>query len=205
MKMFSRAMLAAGLALASASAFAGDVGHFFANVGVGRAQYDVGHTDGVAYKLEDKGVTSAVRFGYRWHAAVDFGVEAGYVHLGKAVMKYHGDMSSFHSELNAKGWLLGANAAYHFQAPWYVEVRGGWVRSDNHFTTRYEGSGYSGYVSGSGTGHGLYTGIGAGYDFSRDLSLGVHYDSYHPSSRVEDVDDSDSDVSTLMVQLEYRF
>ena len=205
MKKISRAVLAAGLAVASASAFAADqVGNYFVNVGVGQAQYHVGRTDGLGYKLDDKDTAAAVRFGYQWHGTVDFGLEAGYVDLGKLVDNYDDGTVSFHDDLGAKGWLLGANLTHRFETPWYVQVRGGWLRSDVDISSRYSQPGYREYGSASASGNGWYAGVGGGYDFSNNVSVGVHYDNYHVKAD-QDGYGAHGNVSAFTVQLEYRF
>src|SRR5690242_18516374 len=110
--------LGAALVAASASAAAADAnGSFFINAGVGQAQYHVGHTDGLGYKLDDKDTAGAVRFGYAWKVGngFDLGVEGGYANLGKLVAKYHAqneDASIIVNEkadVEASGPLLGVN------------------------------------------------------------------------------------------------
>jgi opacity protein-like surface antigen len=83
--------LGAALVAASASASAADAnGSFFINAGVGQAQYHVGHTDGLGYKLDDKDTAGAVRFGYAWKvgSGFDLGVAAGEPHRRQRGAQY---------------------------------------------------------------------------------------------------------------------
>lgn len=199
------AALATGLALASATSVAATKdGGFFINAGVGQAQYHVGRTDGLGYKLDDKDTAGALRFGYYWRGPVKFGIEAGYVDLGKVVDSYNDGTYTFHDDIEAKGWMLGVNATHRFESPWYVEVRGGALRSTLDATSRFNEPGYSGYGSGNATGTGWYAGVGGGYDFTNDFSMGVHYDNYHVKAE-QGGDTITGNVSTFMVQLEYRY
>lgn len=205
MTTLSRAVLGASLALASTATFAADaVGNFFLNAGVGQAQYHVGRTDGLGYKLDDKDTAGALRFGYQWQGPVQFGVEAGYVDLGKVVSNYDDGVTSFHDDLGAHGWMLGANLTHRFASPWYLQVRGGWLRSTLDASSRYQDDVVSLYASGNATGSGWYAGLGGGYDFSNNVSLGLHYDNYHVKA-TQDGESIHGNVSAFTVQVEYRF
>jgi OOP family OmpA-OmpF porin len=206
MKMLSRAMLAASLAVASASAFAADGGNYFVNLGVGQSKYHVDQSDDVNFKTDKHDTAVAARFGYQWHGAMNFGVETGYVDLGKLVGKYDEDAASSRAEVHARGLLLGGNLTYRFATPFYVQVRGGWLNSYVEAKYRYSSPTYNESDSFHGTGNGWYAGIGGGYDFSRNFGIGVHYDNYHVVVGQDDYFDSGYvNVSAVTVQLEYRF
>ena len=196
--------LAAMLGGVSTSTFAAgnDPGNFYVGANVGQAQYRIGVIPGEKMDLDD--TAAAVRFGYQWHGTVDFGLEAGYVDLGKLVDNYDDGTVSFHDDLGAKGWLLGANLTRRFETPWYVQVRGGWQRSDVDISSRYSQPGYREYGSASASGNGWYAGVGGGYDFSNNVSVGVHYDNYHVKAD-QDGYGAHGNVSAFTVQLEYRF
>ena len=218
MNKFLIAAVGAALAAASATAAAADAnGAFFINAGVGQAQYHVGHTDGLGYQLDDKDTAGALRFGYAWNVANGFnlGVEGGYVNLGKLVAKYHAqsqDASVIVNEkadIEASGWMLGANGKYTFSNKWFVSARAGWLRSTGDATYRYEeiyadAPRYSEYASGSADGDGWYGGVGVGYDFAPNFSLGLNYDNYHAKAKVEDVS-AGGNIGTYMLTAEYRF
>lgn len=203
MKKILGAALVAALALGSSVACAAD-SYGFVNVSVGQAVYHEGRTDGLGYKLDEKDTTGAVRVGAAWHGPVDFGVEAGYVDLGDAVAKYDEGDYHEHDTLNAKGWLLGVNATHRFEAPWFIQVRGGWFHSTLDEKYSYKSPTYTEYGSGSASGDGWYAGIGGGYDFTQNFSLGLNYDNYHAVAKV-DGDKLSGNISTFTVQLEYRF
>lgn len=216
MKIITTAALAGALALASASASASSsVGNFFINAGVGQAQYHVGRTDGLGYKLDEKDTAGALRFGYAWHVSRDFdlGVEGGYVDLGKLVASYHyenADRSyvvNEHADIGATGWLGGVNGKLNFADHWYVSARAGWLRSTADATYHFSATGYaSEYGSGDADGDGWYGGVGVGYDFTRDFSLGLNFDNYHAKADVDNVlGPVDSNVGTYTFTAEYRF
>jgi opacity protein-like surface antigen len=203
------AALGAALAAASASAAAADNGAFFISAGVGQAQYHVGHTDGLGYKLDDKDTASALRFGYAWHVArgFDLGVEGGYADMGKLVAKYNDGTSFAKSDLGVKGWLLGANGKYHFDRNWYLSARAGWFRSEEQsraFVGDVETGRTLSYASADGEGDGWYGGVGVGYDFAPNFSLGLNYDNYHAKAEIEGAS-NDGNLGVFMVSAEYRF
>lgn len=203
MKKILGAALVAALTLGSSVACAAD-SYGFVNAGIGQAVYHESRTYGPGFKLDEKDTASAVRLGAVWRGQVDFGVEAGFVHLGNEVATYDSDYSHAHSTISAKGWLLGVNATHRFDSPWYLQVRGGWFHStldeNFHSTAPF----YDGYFSGSASGDGWYAGVGGGYDFSRDVSIGLNYDNYHAEAKFGS-DKVGGNVSTFTVQLEYRF
>ncbi|HET6434057.1 outer membrane beta-barrel protein [Dyella sp.] len=215
MKLITRAAVVGALALASTSAFAGSTGNFFINAGIGQAQYHVGRTDGLGYKLDEKDTAGALRFGYAWHVgpAVDLGVEGGYVDLGKLVASYHYQNAAAdyfvdeHADLNATGWLAGVNGRFEIAPHWYVSARGGWLHSSADATYSYRETGYTGaYASGSANGDGWYGGVGVGYDFTRDFSLGLNYDNYHAKADIDNALGSvDSNIGAFTVTAEFRF
>ena len=216
MKIITLAAFGGALALASATASAtSSVGNFFINAGIGQAQYHVGRTDGLGYKLDEKDTAGALRFGYAWHVSHDFdlGVEGGYVDLGKLVASYHyenTDATYFvdeHADLNATGWLAGVNGKFNFADHWYVSARAGWLRSSADATYRYSETGYVGeYASGSADGDGWYGGVGVGYDFTRDFSLGLNFDNYHAKAKINNaLGTVDSNIGTYTVTAEFRF
>ena len=216
MKKLLVAAVAAGLVMASAtSAAATKDGGFFINAGVGQAQYHVGHTDGLGYKLDEKDTTGALRFGYAWRVAPAFnlGVEGGYVDLGKLVANYHyenaaGDyVLNEHADLGVTGWLAGVNGKFNFAGQWYVSARGGWLRSTGDATYRLNATGYVGdYASGNASGDGWYGGVGVGYDLTPDFSLGLNYDNYHAKAKINNaLGTVDSSIGSYTFTAEYRF
>lgn len=219
MNKFTIAAVGAALAVACVSASAADAsGAFFINAGVGQAQYHVGHTDGLGYKLDDKDTAGALRFGYAWkvNRGLDLGVEGGYVNLGKLVAKYHYEsqpgpyVANDKLDLEASGWLLGLDGKYTFANNWYVSARGGWFRSTGKVTYRYDrsyagASTGSGYASDDADGDGWYGGVGVGYDFAPNFSLGLNYDNYHGKASVEGYDSITANIGTFMLSGEYRF
>lgn len=197
------AALGAVLGAASASAAAADAnGAFFINAAVGQAQYHVGRTDGLGYKLDDKDTAGALRFGYAWRVAPAFnlGVEGGYADLGKLVAKYDDGVDFAKADLTARGWMLGGNGKYNFADNWYVSARAGWFRSDIKATATVG----TAYASDSAHGNGWYGGVGVGYDFAPNFSLGLNYDNYHAKAKYDGQSEG-GNVGTYMLSAEYRF
>lgn len=201
------AALGAALAVASVSAVAADAnGAFFLNAGIGQAQYHVGRTDGLGYKLDEKDTAGALRFGYAWRVAPAFnlGVEGGYADLGKVVAKYNDGTNFAKADLTAKGWLLGGNGKYNFADNWYVSARAGWFRSDVEASASLVVPGAAGYGRDSAHGNGWYGGVGVGYDFAPNFSLGLNYDNYHAKAKYDGQSEG-GNVGSYMLSAEYRF
>ncbi|HET8899371.1 MAG TPA: outer membrane beta-barrel protein, partial [Rhodanobacteraceae bacterium] len=125
------------------------------------------------------------------------GVEAGYNDLGNIKVRnaFTSDpvLAKQRSELH--GWTAGVNGHFNLASPWYVSAR----------------TGVYGW-----RGHGLsnddiplrrnvdktdwYGGVGVGYDFASNWSLGVNYDYFHAK---KDHVDLSSDL--ISFGAEYRF
>ncbi|OOG63935.1 hypothetical protein B0E46_08335 [Rhodanobacter sp. B04] len=191
-KRISMVAVAVALAAASTSSFAADQGAFFINGNLGQSNYHdntfSNHTD----------TSTAVRAGYSWqNNAIDFGVEAGYVDLGKASGPLTANNMTVNFSAKVKGPLAGANFKYKFSNKMYVSARGGWFRSNMDASI-------SGFGSDSFHGDGSYIGAGVGYDISRHFSLGVNYDAYHARAKVYGVKAGES-IGMISGFAEYRF
>lgn len=208
MKKFPTVALGVSLAVASASAAAADAtGAFVVSADAGQAQYHIGRTNGAGYKIDDKDTTASVRLGYVWRAADHFhvGVEAGYTNLGtmKEDLAY-GQVK--HADVNAKGWLLGANGKYHVAANWYLQARAGWFRSKTEIENELfdQFSQTASHTSGHGKGNGWYGGLGIGYDLSPNFSLGLNYINYHAKAKFG-YSTYKANIGAYTVGAEYRF
>lgn len=185
-------VIAIVLAAASGSAFAADQGAFLVNGNLGQSHYnDSGFNDRTD-------VSTAVRAGYSWQSdVVDFGVEAGYVDLGKARGTVYASGISANYSAQGKGPLAGINLKYKFGNQWFVAGRLGYFRS-----TLVEN--VSGYGSQSFSGNGGYIGASVGYDITAHFSLGAGYDNYR--GRVKFSGNSYSDnIRVISGFAEYRF
>ena len=222
-KLVMTVSLAMSLGMASASAVADD-GNFFVNADAGQANYRVQSSyresflGGAGYNYnsstDKRHVAGALRFGYRWHSVVDYGVEAGYVDLGQTTTRgrFNSAPSYVVNSLQVRGVLLGGNLKYNIADNWYVSARGGWFRSKNEL---YESPGFSVcplIVPGGGcpklhtssTGTGEYLGAGMGYNISPHFSVGLSYDNYHARRDFSD-EGSGPNIALYSVSAEYRF
>lgn len=189
---FLTASLGAALAACSFVAHAGDADpdHMFVNVGAGVTHSNVsGLTDKNSWGY-------GLNFGYRWQDT--WGVEAGYVDLGKPQVKafYYGQ--PFKLDLNVSGWTLGANGRWTFGGNWHASARLGAFFSKTKVTA-------GGYFTGedSDTDTNLYVGAGIGYDFSPNLSLGLNIDHYR--AKAKHIIDGTNSPYMASATLEYRF
>ncbi|UGB46247.1 outer membrane beta-barrel protein [Frateuria edaphi] len=192
------------LAGACSSAFAQDNRAFFVNAAAGQATYHVDDADGDNYAGNNSDSATSLRLGYLWHGPVDIGVEGGYVDLGQLKASLISGAVFEEATVHAKGWLLGAAGKYHFADQWFVSARGGWLRASSDVDFRISTPADSTSASSSVDGNGWYGGVGVGYDFSDNVSLGVNYDNYHVKAQTDGVS-ADANVGTWMVTAEYRF
>lgn len=190
------ASLGAAMAVSSVAAHAGDAdpSHFFVNAGAGMSHSNVsGLTDKDSWGY-------GVNAGYRWRDT--WGVEAGYVDLGKPETNGWIDGNARYPQnlkLNVSGWTLGANGRWTFAENWHVSARLGAFFSRSKLTAR-------GYYYGEQTTNdtNLYFGAGVGYDITSQLSVGVNVDRYQAKAKSMFITGT---VSPVLVTgtLEYRF
>ena len=227
MKKLVTAALALVMGAISVTAFA-DEGNFFVNADAGQANYRVGTlnnsnasvnvvSDGS--HLDKQDAAGALRFGYRWHGVVDYGVETGYADLGQAASRSSAPYSNI-ADIKSRGWILGGNLKYNIHDSWYVSARAGWFRAkleDKGVASIFPNCSallvcpqYIGslHYQDSSTGTGEYLGLGAGYNFSTHFSLGLSYDNYHarPNNSHSNFGIPDGvNVALYSVSAEYRF
>jgi OmpA-OmpF porin, OOP family len=178
--------LAVALTLGTASAAALANGNAFVNANVGYSDYNINNKDsfafpGVSANERTRDPAGAIRVGYRWNSVVDYGVEVGYGYLGQYRLTASDGSYGIRETQKNRGFLLGGNLNYNITENWYVSARAGWFRGRNTYNT----TGYSAYSAGSITTRGTttntgeYFGVGAGYNFNKNFSLGLAYDTYH--------------------------
>ena len=191
-KRIPMAAIAVALAAVSTSSFAADQGAFFINGNLGQSNYhDSGFTD-------HTDTSTSVRAGYSWQGSTtDFGVEAGYVDLGKASGSVSANNAIANYSVKGKGPLLGVNFKYKFNNKMFLSARGGWFHSSLD-------ANISGLGSQSFHGDGGYLGAGVGYDISSHFSLGVSYDDYHARAKIYGVKSGES-IGVFSGFAEYRF
>jgi opacity protein-like surface antigen len=167
-------------------------GGFFVNGQVGRSSLDKGF-----YNDNDTGYGANV--GYRWaiNPSVALGVEGGYTKLGTFDPKGNFDVPGV-SRADVKGWNLGVNGHFNLTPNWYVSARGGYFRGDVQGS--YITSPSTPAVFVDSTSNKYYAGAGFGYDFSRNVSVGLNYDYYKT-----DKDGLKFDPDLISVSGEYRF
>jgi len=167
-------------------------GGFFINGQVGRSELDKG-----IYDDHDTGYGANV--GYRWalNPNVALGVEGGYTKLGSFDPKNVGDLAGPLGRADVKGWNLGVNGHFNLTPNWYISARGGYFRGDVQGTYFADAATP---VRVDSTSNKYYAGAGFGYDFSRNVSVGLNYDYYKV-----DKDGLKFDPNLISVSGEYRF
>lgn len=181
----NRTLVAAlGLALIAApavsSAAESDSG-FFAAVHGGISSNEI--------KVPDEGLTTdrrdsayAVRAGYRWGGALNYGVEAGFADLGSSSVSAADNAGTL--GWKAHGVTVGGNLQYDFGGSnWFAGIRGGWFRADNELTASLGGASRR---LGTHNNEGWYAGAGVGYKITENLRAGLAYDNYDNRLKIEE-------------------
>jgi len=183
-----------GMALAASSfvAHAGDADsdHMFVNASAGVSHSNVtGLTDKNSWGYD-------LNFGYRWRGT--WGIEGGYVDLGRPQVKAFYRGQPFNFDLHVSGWTLGANGRWTFADNWHASARLGAFFSKSRLSA-------GGYFTGadSATDTNLYVGAGIGYDFTPQLGLGLNIDRY--AARAKGIVNGTNSPYMASATLEYRF
>jgi hypothetical protein len=200
-KRFRIAAMAIALAGASFGAMAQEQGAFFINGNAGQSDY---HDN--SFNNSNTEFSGALRGGYTWQSpVVDFGVEVGYVDLGKATGSgtYDGVNENYSGRID--GPLLGINLKYKFQNNWFLAGRAGFFHSQIKFQGTASEPGYATEsFSQTYSGNGGYIGAIVGYDITPHFSLGASYDSYYARVKVNGQGANDT-VGVVSGFAEYRF
>lgn len=218
-KLLLTAAAAAALSLTSFGAHASSEGTFISLNG-GRTNYDISHAD-----FHDKTDTAfGAVAGYRW--AVDrpfyFGVEAGYVDLGKISSRYqesytfgtgantHVDTYNERDELKGRAILVGANGKWELPHHWTITGRFGIAHSHTSYDYRAVEKIDGGTVGNdafhsSSNDNGIYAGLGFGYDFTPNLGVTVNYDNYSLKAQNITGDKRTVNVGVWGGAVEFRF
>lgn len=165
---------------------------WYVNGQVGRT-----HIDNSRYDGHDTGYQLTT--GYRWAVSPStlLGVEAGYNDLGN--IRVHrtftsGDVLRYpQSELH--GWMFGGSGHFNFTPNWYASARAGIYQWKGHGLSNNKNP-----LERSLGKTDWYTGVGFGYDFSNNMSVGLNYDYYHAKK-----DGVKLSTNMVSVGAEYRF
>jgi len=182
----SLALVASSLVAASATR-AQDATGFFLDGRVGSASIDEDQFD------DD---TTALQFnaGYRWGG---WGVEAGYVRFDD----FDGELSDIEIQAGIDGFTIGLNGRTNLaEGPWYLSGRLGAFLWDAEADTVVTVNNRPVRVNADTDGTDIYAGVGFGYDFNEQFSLGLAYDFFG----VED-DDVTLHTNVLSLTGEIRF
>jgi hypothetical protein len=203
MRKFAAIATALALGAASSAAMADD-GNFFVNANAGASSYDTSNpfagVEGNSFSKTGK--AGALRVGYRWNSVVDYGVEVGYGFLGNTTARLGNDTASARLQDQTRGWLLGANLNYNITEHWYVGGRGGWFRARSLYEARFLPDPLNASGRAAVTRTGEYLGLGGGYNFNKNFSLGLAYDTYRVP---ENEYNKNTRIGMYSLQAEYRF
>ena len=186
-KLILSAALAALSLSAVTQAHAAGTSGWFANAAVGSNHFSIKDS---GYSYSDNATSWMVNGGWRKGMV---GFEVGYTDLGS--MTKGVGLGSV--KLSADGPTVGLNLHYNVNDKFYVGGRAGaffWTAKET--LTQY---GY-GSMSTNDSSTGFYAGVGAGYNFTPNWSLGANYNYYRMSKSGTTVDND-----MFAVSLEYSF
>ena len=181
--ILATAALAAAAAVMPSRSEAASDGGFFVNGRIGRSDLSKG-------RLDDNDTGYAANIGYRWAVAPSFliGIEGGYTDLGEFSVRT--PLQKVTTSIS--GWNVGANGRFTIADRWYLTGRAGLFRGDTEVKAAPFRS--------DDNSNKWYAGIGFGYDFSNNLSVGLNYDYYKSS-----LDGANFNPKLVSVSGEYRF
>lgn len=100
------------------------------------------------------------------------------------------------------GWMIGANGRFNLSPNWYIGGRAGFIRATLDSRIRINRPDDSVFRDGyNNHADGWYAGVGFGYDFKRNFSLGLNYDYYGAKDHGFKIINQD----VVSVSGEYRF
>lgn len=167
-------------------------GGWFVNGNVGQTSVNKGPYDG-----HDTGY--AINGGYRWAVSpyAALGVEAGYNDLGNIKVKnaFNSDPVVADQKSELHGWTAGVNGHFNLNPNWYASARAGLYQWKGHGMSNDANP-----LQRSLDKTDWYSGVGFGYDFDTNWSVGLNYDYYHAKK-----DNIDLSTDMMSVSAEYRF
>ncbi|MGA9343441.1 MAG: porin family protein [Rhodanobacteraceae bacterium] len=160
---------------------------FFVNGNIGRSSLN-------ETPINDHDTGYGANIGYRWAVEPNalIGIEAGYTDLGN----FHAD-APVDAQARVRGWNVGANGHFNLNPNWYVSARAGLFRADLKVDQLLPDASIATLHD---THDSPYGGVGFGYDFSNNASVGLNYDYYK-------LDDHGYNASPHLVSIsgEYRY
>jgi OOP family OmpA-OmpF porin/outer membrane immunogenic protein len=192
--------LASGVAMVIPTVSHAEVGNggFFVNGNIGRTSLNKGF--GENFYSNDAGDTTGygASLGYRWalNPSIALGIEGGYANIGRFEPNFTVDTVLRRADLS--GWNLGINGHFSIAASWYVSARGGWFHGDvkgSHVTSLQYPP-----IDVDSTSNKYYAGVGFGYDFGKNVSIGLNYDRYQANT-----DSLNFKLNLTSLSAEYRF
>ncbi len=166
-------------------AHAADNSTFFANVEFGSAHvkasadqpyYGPSSTTPL-YSVKGNKTSTAVRIG--WRKGV-IGFEEGYIDLGSQSFNVSATNNNpeFNIKNSLKGFTSGVNLHFDIRTKFYVEGRGGVFIGKQGITLSAVGVPGPSSESFGNTSLGWYAGLGGGYNFDQNWSVGVNWTHY---------------------------
>lgn len=203
-KLVLATAVAISTSFTSFAAFAADGSNSgaFVHLGVGKARYNTG----LKSLDRDKANTYDLLGGYRWGLGKTFalGVEGGFVQLGSINRVDRSFGTPVKYNLQAWGWLAGANAKWNATRNFSLTGRIGTARlharADAHSVANPSNRSWS-----EASNDAAYFGLGAGYAITDHLDLTMQITQYRPDFSASQNHVSRETITTYNAGVEYRF
>lgn len=164
--------------------------------GFAGAQLGQSRLQGMA-AAHDTATGAVFNLGYRWkiNPGFEIGPEVGYTTLGSFSDTFYltqpGKVTA-----KVRGAFAGANARFLLGPDWYIQMQTGYFNAHSRIDTRYGAS----VTAENYTTSSWYTGLGFGYRFASNASLGFVFNHFNDRTHGYDLGSS-----LASVRVEYQF
>ncbi len=170
----------------SAPAFAQQTQHFYAGASVGQAKYGDVCSDLPGFTCDNKDTAFRIFGGYQFHRNI--GVEVGYADLGKAKFRGTSGSVSVSGEEEFSAWDLVAVGTWPIGTAFSVYGKLGMYHGEAKANATASLAGVSATGSGDDSGSDFTYGLGAGFDFTKNVGARLEWQRYNGFGDAKDLD-----------------
>jgi len=193
-----KTIMALGIAAAATAlpAAAQQTQHFYAGLSLGQSKFGDECNQLPGFSCDDKDTAFRIFGGYQFHPNI--GVELGYADLGKAKFSTSGSGGSVSGEEKFTAWDLVAVGSYPIGTGFSVFGKLGLYYGKAEASANAAIGAFGASASASDTGTDFTYGLGAGFDFNKNIGARVEWQRYNGFSDASNLD-------VLSVGVLYRF
>jgi len=193
-----KGLMALGIAAAATAlpAAAQQTQHFYAGLSLGQSKFGDECNQLSGFSCDDKDTAFRIFGGYQFHPNI--GVELGYADLGKAKFSTSGSGGSVSGEEKFTAWDLVAVGSYPIGTGFSVFGKLGLYYGKAEASATAAIGAFGASASASDTGTDFTYGLGAGFDFNKNIGARIEWQRYNGFSDASNLD-------VLSVGVLYRF